>query len=93
MMAPLDFIHFNHFSSSTPFFLIENLDRILNIREIWFYQYFCLFNDLGGNSDTFLELRDMENIMYCCKSRRKSHSVGHGSTKLRDFIRTNLSGS
>ena len=93
MMTPLDLIHFKHFSSSTSFFLIENLDRILDIREIWFYQYFCLFNDLGGNSDTFLELRDMENIMYCYKSRRKSHSIGHWSTNFSDFIRANISGT
>ena len=76
-----------------PFFLIENLDRILDIREIWFYQYLCLFNDLGGNSDTFLELGDMKNIMYRCKSRRKSHSIGYESTNFSDFIRANISGS
>src|SRR6185312_480720 len=93
MVTPLNFVHFNCFSSSDPFLLIKNLDRILDIREIWFYQYFCLFNNLGGNSDTFLELRDMENIMYCCKSRRKPHSIGHGSTSLSDFIRANISGA
>ena len=93
MMTPLDFIHFNYFSSSTSFFLIENLDRILDIREIWLYQYFCLFNDLSGNSDTFLELRDMKNIMYCCKSRRKSHSKSHESTYFDNLIRSDITGS
>ena len=93
MVTPLNLVHSNRFSSSDPFLLIKNLDRIFDIREIWFYQYFCLFNNLSRNSDTFLELRDMENIMYCCKSRRKSHSIGYGSTNLSDFIRANISGS
>jgi len=72
MVTPLNLVHSNGFSSSDPFLLIKNLDRILDIREIWFYQYLCLFNDLGGDSNTLLELRNMENIMYCCQLRRKS---------------------
>jgi hypothetical protein len=66
-MAPLDFIHFNHFSSSDPFLLIKNFDRIFNINEIWFYQYFLLFNNFSRNSDTLFELRDMKGIMNGCK--------------------------
>jgi hypothetical protein len=68
-MAPLDFIHYNHFSSSDPFLLIKNFDRIFNIREVRFYQYFLLFNNFGWNSNTLLELRDMKDIMEGCKWR------------------------
>ena len=93
MVTPLNLAHSNYFSSSDPFLLIKNLDRILDIREIRFYQYFSLVNHLGGNSDIFLELRDMEDIMYSCKLRGKSHSIGHGSTNLSDFIRANISRS
>jgi hypothetical protein len=63
------FLHFNHFSSSDPFLLIKNFDRILNIREVRFYQYFLLFNNFGRNSNTLLELRDMKDIMDGCKWR------------------------
>jgi hypothetical protein len=63
MMTPLDFVHFNHFPSSDPLLSIKNLDRIFNIREVRFYQYFLLFNNFGRNSNTLLELRDMKDIM------------------------------
>jgi hypothetical protein len=63
-MAPLDFIHFNDLSPSDSFLLINYFDRIFNIREVQLYPYFSLFNNLGGNSDTFLELRDMKDIVY-----------------------------
>jgi hypothetical protein len=66
-MAPLDFIHFNHISSSNPFLLIKNFDRIFIIREVRFYQYFLLFNNFGRNLNTLLELRDMKDIMDGCK--------------------------
>jgi hypothetical protein len=68
-MAPSDFIHFNQFSSSDPFLLIKNFDRIFNIREVRFYQYFLLFNNFGQNSNTLLELRDMKDIMDGYKRR------------------------
>jgi hypothetical protein len=65
----LDFKHFNHFSSSDPFLLIKNFDRIFNIRDVWFYQYFLLFNNFYWNSNTLFELRDMKDIMDGCKLR------------------------
>jgi hypothetical protein len=66
-MAPMDFIHFNHFSSSDPFLLIKNFDRIFNIREVQFYLYFLLFSNFCWNSNTLLELRDMKDIINGCK--------------------------
>jgi hypothetical protein len=63
----IGFYIFNHFSSSDPFLLIKNLDRIFNIREVQFYQYFILFNNFGWNSNTVLDLRDMKDIMDGCK--------------------------
>jgi hypothetical protein len=69
VVAPLDFIHFNHFSSSDPFLLIKNFDRIFNTRDVRFYQYFLLFNNFGRNSNTLLELRDMKYIMDGYKRR------------------------
>jgi hypothetical protein len=68
-MASLNSINFNHFSSSGPFLLIKNFDRIFNIREVRFYQYFLLFSNFCWNSNTLLELRDMKDIMDGCKRR------------------------
>jgi hypothetical protein len=92
MMTPLDFAYFNHFPSSDPFFLIKNLDRIFNIGEVRFYQYFLLFNNFGRNSNTLLKLRDMKDIMDGYKLRRMSHSIDHRSANFDDFIRTDISG-
>jgi hypothetical protein len=69
MMTPLDFVHFNHFPSSDFFLSIKKFDRIFNIREVRFYQYFLLFNNLCWNLNTLLELRDMKDIMDGCKLR------------------------
>ena len=64
VMALLNFIYFNYFSSSTSFFLIKDFERIFNIREVWFHQDFSLFNNFGRNSDTLLKLRNMKDVMY-----------------------------
>jgi len=64
VMAPLNFIHFNYFSSSTSLLLIKDFERIFNIREVWFHQDFLLFNNFGRNSDTLLKLRNMKDIVY-----------------------------
>jgi hypothetical protein len=92
MMIPLNFVHFNHFSSSDPFFFIKDLDRIFNIGEVWFYPYFFLFNNFSRNSDTLFELRGMKDIIDGCKLWRNSHSIGHRSTNFGDFIWTDISG-
>ena len=65
MMIPLNFLHFKNFLSSASFFLIKNFERIFNIREVRFHQDFLLFNDLGRNSDIFLELRYVKHIVDC----------------------------
>ena len=64
VMVPLDFIHFNYFSSSTSLLLIKDFERIFNIREIRFHQDFLLFDNFGRNSDTLLKLRNMKDVMY-----------------------------
>ena len=65
VMIPLNFIHFDHPSTSTPFFLIKGLDRMLLIRKIGFHEDLLLFNSFRRNSDAFLELRYMKHIMDC----------------------------
>src|SRR6185312_3688979 len=86
VMIPLNFIHFYHLSTSTSLFLIQDSKWIFNIREIGFHQNFLLIDDFGRNSDTFLELGYVENIMDGCESRRKSQTISHGSTFFNDFI-------
>ena len=62
--APLNFIHFNYFSSSTSLLLIKDFERIFNIREVWFHQDFLLFDNFGRNFDALLKLRNMKDVMY-----------------------------
>src|SRR6185369_3406671 len=86
VMRPLNFIHFYHLLTSTSLFLVQIFEWIFGIREIGFHQYFLLFDDLGRNSDAFLELGYVENIRDGCESTRKWQSISHGSTFFNDFI-------
>ena len=76
-MIPLNFVHFNHLSTSTLFFLIKDLDRMFIIRKVGFHEDLLLFNIFRRNSDAFLELRYMKHIMDCGNLRRKSQSISH----------------
>ena len=63
MVTPLDFIHFHNFPSCCPFLLIKDFNWVFSIREVGFYLYVFLLDNLCGNSDTFINLGNVEDIM------------------------------
>ena len=77
VMTPLNFIHLDHLSTSTSFFLIQNYERMFNIRKVRFHTNFLLFNYLHRNPDTLLKLRYTKYIVDSGELRRKSHSISH----------------
>ena len=66
--------------------MIQISEWIFSIREVGLHYNFLLIDDFGRNSDTFLELGYVENIMDGCESRRKSQSISHWSTFFNDLI-------
>jgi hypothetical protein len=66
MMIPLDFKHFDRCSSSTSFLGIQDFDWKFLIRKIWLDVDTLYINDFGRNTNTFLELRYMEDVMNGC---------------------------
>jgi len=62
-MIPLDLKHSKYLPSGNPFHLIKDLDRKFLVGEVRFYVYDLLLDDFCGNSNTPLELRNMEDVM------------------------------
>ena len=63
---PLYLVHLDGFSSSSPLFLIKDLERMLDVGDDWFHRDLMLIDHLSWNSATFLELGYVEHIMYGC---------------------------
>jgi hypothetical protein len=63
MMAPLNLVHSDGFSSGAPFFRVEYSDWMFCISQIWFDFDSLRFDDCGRDLDTLLELGYMENVM------------------------------
>jgi hypothetical protein len=64
MAAPLNLIESNGLSSHDSILLTEKLHWMLRTRQVGIERHDIINNDIGGWHQIFLQLRDVEHIMY-----------------------------
>ena len=93
VVAPLNFEEPYSLSSGGLVFLVEDFDLILYVGEVGLQLQGLLRYSFLWNSQTLLELRDMENVVEGCQVVGQLYSVGDGSAFFRDLVGSDISRS
>ena len=93
VIALLDLEKPSGFPSCNAILLVEDSDGLLSIGEVEFKLDDILRDSFRRNSEAFLELGDVEHVMYGCQVGRELYSVGDWSTLFHDWIGSDITGS
>jgi hypothetical protein len=93
MSTPLILVKVNRPSLHDLILLTQQLHRVLGIGQIGLERCDIIDNDISGCLQVFLELRDMEHIMYTHQGWWQLQFVSHGSKLLQNRKQTNVARS